>query len=438
MTSALSRIDEINLFDPAVYVENRFHEPLRVLRSEDPVHWHPARDEFEGFWSLTKYEDVLYVSRNPELFISSRGILGPSMRTEALNALMAERPAEAMQVSGGGGGFSNILIMMDPPKHVKMRRLVNKGFTPRAVNAMEPRIRQLANEVLDKIRARSECDFVLEVASQLPLAVICGMMGLDEQHWPLMFEVTNKLVGSDDSEYQTDVPEEQRGTSQAARMSAMTGMMTMIQFFQEVLAKRRANPLPDDLVSILLEAEYDGEKLTEGDLLAFCFLLIVAGNETTRNAISGGMHTFSEHPDQKARLLKDMSLMDTAVEEILRWVSPVFHMARTATADTEIRGKQIKAGDRIILWYPAVNRDEDVFADPYTFDIGRTPNDHLAFGIGEHFCLGAGFARKELKVMFEELFRRFPDIETTGQPERLRSNIISGIKHLPVRYSPEQ
>lgn len=432
--SALSAIDQINLFDPAMYVEHSFHEPLRTLRQEDPVHWHPANNEFEGFWSLTKYDDILQVSRSPELFMSGRGILGPAMRAEALTALMAERPAEAMQASGGGGAFANILIMMDPPKHVKMRRLVNKGFTPRAVNAMEPEIRRIANEVLDKVSGEREGDFVLEVASQLPLAVICGMMGLAEEHWPLMFEVTNKLVGSDDAEYQTDVPEDQRGTGMAARQSAMVGMATLIGFFQQILQDRRAHPKENDLVTILLEAEYEGEKLSEADLLAFCFLLIVAGNETTRNAISGGMHTFSEFPGQKAKLLADMSLIDSAVEEVLRWVSPVFHMARTATADTEIRGRQIKAGQRIIMWYPSANRDEDVFADPYTFDITRTPNDHLAFGIGEHFCLGAGFARKELKVMFEELFARYPNIETSGPPVRLRSNIVSGIKHLPVVY----
>jgi cytochrome P450 len=435
MTPELSKLDEVNLFDSDIFVENRFHEPLRLLRTEDPVHWHPAGETFDGFWSLTKYDDVLHVSRNPELYKSGGGILGPALRPEALAAMMQDRPAEAMQASGGGMG--NILIMMDPPRHVKMRRLVNKGFTPRAVNAMEPEIRRIANEVLDKIAGRSECDFVLEVASQLPLAVICGMMGLEEKHWPLMFELTNKLLGSDDTEYQTDVPEEQRGTSGAARQTAMVGMATLMGFFQQTLADRRANPRQDDLVSILLEADVDGEKLTEGDLLAFCFLLIIAGNETTRNAISGGMQAFSEHPAQKARLLGDMSLMDSAVEEVLRWVSPVYHMARTATADTEIRGKKINAGQRIIMWYPAVNRDEDVFADPYLFDIARTPNDHLAFGIGEHFCLGAGFARKELKVMFEELFRRFPDIETAGPPERLRSNIVSGVKHLPVRYTPE-
>jgi cytochrome P450 len=233
------------------------------------------------------------------------------------------------------------------------------------------------------------------------------------------------------------VPEEQRGSAEAARQTGMMGRMKMIQYFKEVLDDRRANPREGDLVSILLESEVDGEKLTEGDILAFCFLLILAGNETTRNAISGGLQALCQNPEQKAKLLKDMTLIDSAVEEICRWTSPLHHMSRTVLSDVELGGKQIKAGEKVLMWYLSANRDESMFADPYTFDITRTPNEHLAFGIGEHFCLGAGFARKELKVMFEELFRRFPDIEMTGPPERLRSNFINGIKHMPVRFTPE-
>jgi cytochrome P450 len=303
---------------------------------------------------------------------------------------------------------------------------------------MEDEIRRITNDILDKIADRNECDFVLEVASQLPLAVICGMMGIEQKDWPLMFDLTNKVLGSGDPEYQTDIPEDQRGTGEAARQTAMAGVFGMMGFFATALADRRANPRENDLITILLESEIDGDKLTEGDLLAFCFLLIVAGNETTRNAISGGMQALSEHPEQKQKLLNDMSLIDSAVEEILRWSSPVQHMAREVTADVEVGGQLLKAGDRLIMWYGSVNRDEDIFPDPYAFDITRTPNEHLAFGIGEHFCLGAGFARKELRVMFEELFRRFPDIEMSGPPERLRSNFINGIKHLPVKYTPER
>ena len=427
-----SRPQAVNLNDPELFKNDEAHEVFRTLRRDDPVFWNEGGETFNGFWALTKYEDVMYVSRNPELFISSKGIAGPGLRPEALAAQLANNPGAA----AGQGNVS--IITMDPPRHVKMRRLVNKGFTPRAVNAMEAQIRQITNEILDEIAGRGSCDFVTEVSSQLPLAVICGMAGLQKKDWPLMFELTNKVLGAGDPEYQTDIPEDQRGTGEAARATGAAGFMGMLQFFREVLEERRAHPLENDLVTLLLEAELEGEKLTEQDILAFCFLLIVAGNETTRNGISGGLQALCEHPEEKAKLLADMSLIDSAVEEICRWTSPLHHMSREATADVMIRGKQIKKGDRVIMWYLSANRDEDLFENPYKFDIQRTPNEHLAFGIGEHFCLGAGFARKEIRVMFEELFRRFPDIELDGDPERLRSNFINGVKHLPVRYTPER
>jgi cytochrome P450 len=345
---------------------------------------------------------------------------------------------EAMQRPAGGNAS---IITMDPPRHVQMRRLVNKGFTPRAVNAMEPKIRAITTEILDEVEARiratgsADGDFVLEVSSQLPLAVICGMMGLDKDVWPLMFELTNSILGSGDPEYQADkVDPAKVGTAEGAQETGAMGLMRMLGYFREQLEDRRQHPREDDLVSILLESEIDGEKLSEGDILAFCFLLVVAGNETTRNAISGGLIALLEHPEELARLKADMSLMDSAVEEIVRWTSPLHHMTREATEDVEIRGQTIKAGDKVIMWYPSANRDEEIFEDPYRFDITRTPNEHIAFGIGEHFCLGAGFARKEIKVMFEELLTRFPDIRITGKPDRLRSNFINGVKHLPVAY----
>lgn len=431
-TATHNELGGVNLNNPELFKNNEAHEIFRRLRREDPVHWNEGSETWSGFWAITKYDDILFVSRHPEWFISSKGIVGPGLRPEAMAALMKEDPNAAVL----DGNVS--IITMDPPRHVKMRRVVNKGFTPRAVNAMEPRIRKAANDILDEISTRDSCDFVLEVSSQLPLAVICELMGLQKSDWPLMFELTNKVIGAGDPEYQTDIPEALRGTRAGARATGAAGVTRMRDFFRDVLAERRARPRSDDLVSILLEAEVDGEKLNEDDLLAFCFLLVAAGNETTRNGISGGLQALCEHPEQKAKLLADMTLMDSAVEEICRWVSPLHHMSRQATADVEIRGKRIKAGDRVIMWYLSANRDEDIFTDPYTFDIRRDPNEHLAFGIGEHFCLGAVFARKEIKVLLEELFRRFPDIELDGPPERLRSNFINGVKHLPVRFSPER
>ncbi len=415
---------DINLNDETLFEQGLSHEAFRILRNEDPISWTPPTDQAKGHWNLVKYEDVLHVSRHPELFSSERGII----QFEPLN------PDEAMAAATGNG---KMLITMDPPRHVKLRRLVNKGFTPRAVAAMEPMFREVTAELLDNIARKGECDFVLEVASQLPLAFICGMMGLDRAAWPLMFELTNKTLGAGDPEYQTDVPEEQRGTPEAARTTGNMGVMQMFGFFAQELQKRRANPGGTDLISIICESEVDGEKLTDEEVLWFCFLLILAGNETTRNGISGGLLTLCQHPDQRAKLQANPELMPSAVEECLRWVSPVTHMARVATEDTTIRGQKIAKGERVVMWYPSVNRDEDFFPNAGVFDIERTPNDHLAFGIGEHFCLGAGFARMEMRIMYEMLFERFPDIEISGPVERLRSTFIGGIKHFPVKFTPE-
>ena len=417
---------DINLHDVNLFLRDEFHEAFRVLRREAPVHWNIGSARANGFWSITKYEDILTVSRNPEIFISSKGIAGSGEREPD-----PEDEARAAQRPQGEGTSS--IITMDPPRHVKMRRLVNKGFTPRAVNAMEPKIREMTRQILDEVGDRKSGDFVLEVSSRLPLAVICGLMGLPRESWDLMFDLTNAALGAGDPEYQ-QAQTGQAGHTSIAKETARRGNMRMAEYFRDVMADRRERP-QEDLISLLLEAELDGDKLTEGEILAFCNLLVVAGNETTRNAISGGMVALDEHPEERAKLQSDMpKYIDSAVEEMLRWTSPLHHMTREATEDFEIRGQHISPGEKVIMWYPSANRDEDVFEDPYRFDIERTPNDHIAFGIGEHFCLGAGFARSEIKVMFEELFDRFPNIKVTGEPDRLRSSFINGVKHLEVDY----
>jgi cytochrome P450 len=418
----MTLIDQVNFLDLEMFERGEAHEAFRVLRHEAPVHWNPGTDELKGFWSVLKYSDIMFVSSHPLLFSSAKGINGPGLRDPDNNPNAISQP----------GGVS--IITMDPPRHVKIRRLVNKGFTPRAVNAMEPQIRHIARLLVDRLADRTECDFVLEVASQLPLAVICGLMGIPEADWPLMFQLTNQTLGAADPEYQAEVmPEDQRGTVTASTRTGLDGRLKMTAYFADLLKDRRASGPGDDLVSILLESEVDGERLDEVDILAFCFLLVLAGNETTRNAISGGLLALCEHPAERARLLADMpGLIDTAVDEILRWTSPLHHMSRRATDDVEIRGQLVQKGDAVLMWYPSANRDEDVFADPYRFDVSRRPNDHLAFGYHEHFCLGAGFARKEIRVMFEELFACYPRIDLAGPPARLRSNFINGIKRLPV------
>ncbi len=418
--------ETINLFDDGLFEQGLAHEAFRILRHEDPIHWTPPTEEVVGVWNFTKYKDVLQVSRHPEIFGSEEGII-------------QFRPISDEMAMAAGTGNGKMLITMDPPRHVKLRRLVNKGFTPRAVRGMHDQIVAIAKELLDGIAKKGESDFVIDVASQLPLAVICGMLGIERKDWDLMFQLTNKVLGPGDPEYQTDVPVEQRGTQEAAAITGNMGTFQMFGFFGQILQAARTGerPLGDDLISILVSSEVDGEKLTDDDILWFCFLLILAGNETTRNAISGGLWALCDHPDQMAKLQADMSLLPSAVEEILRWVSPVTHMARVALADTEVGGQPIKKGERVVMWYPSVNRDEDVFPDAFTFDITRKPNDHLAFGIGEHFCLGSGFARLEITTVFEQLLARFPDIQLNGTPERLRSSFIGGIKHLPVKFTPE-
>src|ERR1051326_6266854 len=419
----MTLIDQINFLDLEMFERGEAHEAFRVLRQEAPVHWNSGSDELKGFWSVLKYSDIMYVFSHPMLFSSAKGINGPGLRDPDNNPNAISQP----------GGVS--IITMDPPRHVKIRRLVNKGFTPRAVNAMEPKIREIARSLVDRLADRTECDFVLEIASQLPLAVICGLMGIPEADWPLMFQLTNQTLGAADPEYQAEImPENERGTVTASTRTGLDGRLKMTAYFADLLKDRRTNGLGDDLVSILLESEVDGERLDEVDILAFCFLLVLAGNETTRNAISGGLLALCEHPAERARLLVDMpSLIDTAADELLRWTSPLHHMSRRATEDVEIRGQRVQQGDAVLMWYPSANRDDEVFADPYRFDVSRRPNDHLAFGFHEHFCLGAGFARKEIRVMFEELFARYPRIELAGPPARLRSNFINGIKRLPVR-----
>jgi len=400
---------DVDLTNFDVFVQGKAHAVWRRLRTEAPVHWNPGTADFPPFWSVTKYADLLTVSRDTDTYISSRGI--------AISADPQNPPP----------GAGKMMIMMDPPRHVRLRRLVNKGFTPRMAAALEPSVREITNGILDDVAPRGGCDFVTDAAAMLPLAVICAMMGIPREDWALMFDLTNRGLGPADPEYQT-VPGNAQETAEQSRRE-------MFIYFSAKAAERRRER-QDDLVSVLVGAEIDGEAITEEELLFFCQLLILAGNETTRNAISGGLLALLEYPDQMARLRAEPALLPTAVEEILRWTSPVTHMMRYVTRDTELGGQSLRAGERVLLWYPSANRDEDVFPHANTFDIGRTPNEHIAFGIGEHFCLGAGVARVEVRVMIETLLARFSDIALAGEVERLRSSFIGGIKHMPIRFTP--
>jgi cholest-4-en-3-one 26-monooxygenase len=317
-----------------------------------------------------------------------------------------------------------LMLMTDPPEHTRKRKIVNHGFTPRMIGRMEEHIRDLTTELLDVALAKPECDFVVDIAAELPLLVIAELIGVPVEDRHKIFEWSNRMIGSQDPEYLTDSAE------------VLEAQVEMFMYAGGLAEERRKEPR-DDIMTALLTAEIDGDRMTDMDFNLFFMLLTVAGNETTRNAISHGMNAFLDNPDQYEALVDDPSLIDSATEEIVRWASPVMYFRRNATDDVEIRGQQIKAGDKLSIWYASANRDEEVFDDPFRFDIRRDPNPHIGFGGGgPHFCLGANLARMEIRVLFEELVKRVPRVEALGAPDRLRSNFIAGIKHLPVRFHP--
>jgi cholest-4-en-3-one 26-monooxygenase len=401
-----ARLEDVDLFDPDAYAQAVPHATFALLRREAPVYRH-LRTGLPPFWAVTRYHDIVKVSRDWATFSSERR-----------GALLREPPEEALETQ------RLMMLNMDPPRHAKLRGLVNKGFTPRMISRLTPPIRRICTQIVDTVSERGECDFVTEVAAELPLQVIAELLGIPESDQHQVFEWSNTMIGSDDPEWQRS-PEE-----------ATSAAMAMYAYANELALQRRDSPR-DDLVSVLMRAEVDGEQLTELEFDVFFLLLAVAGNETTRNLISGGMLALIEHPDQRRRLRDDPSLLDTGVEEMLRWVTPVMQFQRAAQHDTEIGGQHIAAGDRVAVYYVSANRDEAVFEEPDRFDVGRSPNEHLTFGGGgPHFCLGANLARLEIRVMFEEVLRRLPDTELNGPPRRLRSNFINGLKAMPVRFTP--
>jgi cholest-4-en-3-one 26-monooxygenase len=313
---------------------------------------------------------------------------------------------------------------MDPPTHTKHRRLVSLGFSGKVIRNLEQHVRDITKDIIDEVAPLGACDFVDRISAELPLRVIVEMVGVPREDRRKVLDWSNTMIAFDDPEY-----------GGGAREKGMMAAAELFMYANELAEEREKNP-SDDIVSLLMHADVDGERLSRADFSSFFMLLLVAGNETTRNLISGGMLALIEHPRERARLMADRALLPTAIEEMLRWVSPVNVFRRTATRDTEIRGQKIREGEKVALFYASANRDEDAFPNPNVFDLGRTPNDHLAFGIGPHFCLGANLARLEIRVMFEEILRRLPDIELAGTPERLRSYFINGIKRMPVRFTP--
>jgi cholest-4-en-3-one 26-monooxygenase len=383
------------------------HDQFDRLRREAPVYWHEEPGD-TGFWAVTKHADVKQASHDWRTFSSE---LGATFIPTA-----DELALESLRLT---------ILNMDPPKHERYRRLVSKGFTPRMIRVLVDEIERRAARVVDEVCERGEVEFVEEIAAQVPVQMICEMIGLEREVWPRMFEISNQLIGSRDD---PDYVEIDGGPQGAA--------MEIYLLCDAVAADRRATPR-DDIMTALVQAEIDGETLSDAELNLFFITLIVAGNETTRNLINHSMLALIEHPEQAQRLRDDPGLWDSAVEEMLRWGSSIHNFRRTATHDTELRGVPIAAGDKVVLYYASANRDEDVFVDPHTFDIARTPNDHVTFGGGGvHFCLGASLARAEIKATMRQIVDRLPDLELAGEPARLHSDFVNGIKTMPVRFTP--
>jgi cytochrome P450 len=405
--------DDINLSDIEFWRRPDRNACFATLRRERPVAWFEEFDVpgFEalkgpGYWAITRYADVYQVSRNPDLFISGKGVN------------IIDTPLEWNEFFGS-------MITMDAPRHTKLRLLVNKAFMPKTVARIEADVREKARRIVDRVAPLGRCDFVSEIAAQLPLQIICEMMGIPESEWKGVFEKTNIILGAGDPEY---------GEDPQVIMPAAYELSQLAQ----ALGRHRLEHPTDDLVSALMHAEVDGQRLTTEELGSFFILLVVAGNETTRNAISHGMKAFTDNPDQRRILMDDFEhVIPTAVEEIVRFASPVIHFRRTATRDTELSGTRIREGDKVTMWYNSANRDESVFESPEKFDVRRSPNEHFGFGAGgPHFCLGANLARREIQVMFRELLHRLPDIRVTAEPDMLLSGFIHGIKRMPCEFTP--
>jgi cholest-4-en-3-one 26-monooxygenase len=406
-------IDGIDLNDPMRFKNMEHHEMFRRLRAEAPIYWQPDDLKGGGYWNVVKHADLIEVNRDTATFSSE---IGGTMMMSGQYPI-GEDPDMPFDTRG------SLMLDMDPPKHTRYRLLVNKGFTPRMIGLIEQALQHRATVIVDNVIENGEADFVEDIAAELPLQAIAEIMGVPQEDRRKLFEWSNRMVGAGDPEYQDN---DQQGA-----------FVELFTYSNELAALRREDPR-DDIVSKLLGAEIDGEQLSELEFDMFMLLLAVAGNETTRNATAHGMHALLTNPEQFELLKRDPDAhIANTVEEVLRWGSPVLHFRRTTTTPTEIRGQAIDADERVLIWHISANRDEEIWDDPFVFDITRDPNPHVAFGGGgNHFCLGANLARTELRLILEELVQRLPDMQLADEPDRLLSNFIGGIKHMPVKWTP--
>ncbi|HSA49087.1 MAG TPA: cytochrome P450 [Yinghuangia sp.] len=394
-----------DIYSPDVYAAAPPHALFTELRRTQPVFWQDMPGE-PGYWAVLKHADVEYVAQHPELFSAERGgVVLEDLDETRLNALRGT------------------LLAMDPPRHRAYRKPLVTSFTARVVGGMEDRIRRITREILARVPADGHVEFVHDVTSGLPTRVIGELMGLPPEDWAYVHRLAERNTGGQDPEVRGTGPDDGPGASSAEMAAYAIGFA----------ARRRADAPRADLTTLILESEFDGKPMTDLQFGMFFVQLVTAGNDTTKTMLSAGLHALLTHPEQFAALRADPSLAPGAVEEILRWANPLHYFRRTARRDVELRGARIKAGDKVAMYYTSANRDEDVFADPQAFDIARRPNPHLSFGFGEHFCLGVHIARLEGRVFFEELLAAFPDIEATGEPVRLRSNLNNALTRLPVR-----
>ena len=400
---------DVDLGNPDLYVSAVPHEVFTWLRREDPVHWNPVTNG-RGFWSITRYDDIVAISKNPEVFSSAREHGGHRIFDENI-----------VGTAGMGAEETDApFISMDPPEHNRYRRMISPGFGPSRLKALEGQIHDRVCNILDRLGSRKECEFVTEVAAELPIQVLAELLGIPQADRLKLFDWSNSMIAEDD-------PELRKGPEETA-----ADVRAMIEYSGRLWEERVANPGPD-LISMLIHPDADGEVMSKERYLGTFILLVAAGNETTRNSISGGLITLAQFPEQRQQLADNPALYGTAAAEIIRYVSPIMHMRRTAIADSVVRGKTIRRGDKVIMWYVSANRDEDIFTNPFGFDLTRAEATQLGFGVGQHFCLGARLAELQLRIFFTEFLRRYPNAEPSGPIRRMRSNFVAGIKEMPVR-----
>jgi cytochrome P450 len=398
----------VDIYDPDLYVDGPIHEIFEELRRTQPVYWQDMPRE-PGYWAVLKHADVAHVAKHPEIFSAEVG-----------GVVLEDMPPERLEQS------RNMLLMMDPPRHTAHRKPMAPSFKAKVIAGMEQRIREMSRAILERVREQDEVEFVHDVAGLLPSQVVGELVGIPEEDWPRIRAWAEQSTSSQDPE----LAGENSGYSDDG-----DGLSAMALYAYEHAVRRRQEEPRDDLTSLILAGDFGHGPMTDIEFASFFVQLVTAGNDTTRGMLSSGLWAFLSHPEQLAELRADPELLPGAVEEVLRWANPLHYFRRTALQDTVLRGQEIKAGDKVAMWYTSANRDEDVFPDPQRFDIHRHPNPHLSFGLAQHFCLGVHLARLEGRVFFEELFRMFPDIEQTGPARRIRSNLNNGLKSLPVRLA---